>query len=202
MSTGTGAGSWGSYCRGQGIGEGAAGSLAGVTGPSPWLAQPPWGPWSWTLLGGGLRNLPRNSSIWPELWEMHNRLWDGLVCGLLGHSGWTPGETSRAPGQHLPPPATWSTSVVDMLVADVRCWQAGPILGAGGGGGGAGLTRHPAALCGLSPSLLNTHVLPSPLTPLAGSPMTSPAPLCVFRHSGTSDSVRPHGLQPTRLLCL
>lgn len=145
-STGTGAGSGGPYCRGYGLGEGAAGRPAGVTGPSPLPAQPPWGLRSWTLLGGGLWKLPRNSSIWPELWEMRKP-----SLGWTRLSGRTSGESAPAPSQYLPPAATWSTSTVDTSVADVRCWQAG------GGGRRRGCRAHPSPLA--------SKRLPHPLCP-------------------------------------
>ena len=173
-----GAGSGAPYCRGQGFGEGAADHPAGVAGPSPWLAQPPWGPRSWTLLGGGLRNLPRNSSIWPELWEMH-KLSLGWTCpraaASLGQDPWGDPESSRS----APATSSHVEHVRGGHISSGREVLAG-WAHPGGSGEEAGATPHPAALCGLRPSLPSTRVLPSPLAPLAGSPAMGPAPPCVF----------------------
>ena len=113
-----------------------------------------------------------------------NRLWDGLVHGLLGHSGRTPGETPRAPGQHLPPPAMWSTSVVDMSVVDVKCWQAAPILGAGGRR--RGHRAHPSPR---SPQWAQT------LAPKCSCPPQPPCPACWLSRNGSCSSVCVQSLQ-------
>lgn len=178
MSTGTGAGSWGSYCRGQGIGEGAAGSLAGVTGPSPWLAQPPWGPWSWTLLGGGLRNLPRNSSIWPELWEMHKPSlgWTRLrAAGSLGLDPWGDLESSRSA------PAA-SSHMEHICGGHVGCGRE--VLAGWAHPGGRGRRR-------------GRRAYPSPCSPLRAQPLAPkhscppqpPYPTCWLSHDESCSSL-------------
>ena len=89
--------------------------------------------------------------------------------------------------------------MVDTSVVDVRCWQAGPILGAAGRRRGPPLTPQPSV--GSDPRSPARVSSPAPLPRLLALPRWVLLLRVCSLASVASDSARLQGLQPARLLC-